>query len=266
MRFVYCSLFVLVVVPVCVAQQAASRLTAVDLEAKAIKCRTAKQALKLYEESTPTMSAPEREKSEARQKYWMEQAEKNAHRVGDKWISGEEFKALAAEADPLARKAWETLDQDRAGAIDLADKALAIYPEHVTALFVKGCACAKEKDYSGAKNWFGKCVDATPESLVPRLNLAVCLEIQSDFWGAFQQFEECANIDCKNPALADSFARFIADMDRDSHATNRKYKRVRTGMEALAKTTNRIPPSSNKGAKSTGEPQLIYDISTLPTD
>ena len=243
-----------VLVAICYSAQAESgktkpkgkptpRLSAEQLEAKAQKCLTAKEAFDLYNSEMPKMTDSERDKAQYRRRFWAAQADIGTRRVGKKWLTSAEIKALEAEAAPLAAEAAHTYQTSVPDAVALAERALEAYPEHLPSLYVMGSIYGHTQNYKTAEKWFEKCVEIEPNHFASVYNLAVCEVANEDYESALSHFQACAQINREDPALAAAIPKFTRDVEAAFPESKRTRKQKQL-LEETEKLSASIPQPS----------------------
>lgn len=170
-----------------------------DVEADAIRCRSATEAAEVYRLflAGDRLTPEQRSAAEIRARLWGEKSETGLVRLGDRWLPAAEAAAVKDEARKILAHALELM---RLGNADLAEdelrKASRLDPDSGRASFVTGLAYAKVANKpEKAVEHFADAVGREPRNAAALNDLAV-LEVLTRRHGAmarhFQQAVENA--------------------------------------------------------------------------
>ena len=186
------------------------------LEANALKCQTAEEALALYKffMAAPETTADEKEQAQGRYDYWEQAAVDQMVRVGPKWMAKEDADALQKEADDLVREALEMLNVDNfAAATAKLEKASKVYPEHLESVFLLAVNAFLKRDFKIAETKFNQCLSRAPNNIALLNNIAIC-EIQMKRYAqAVKHWDRAATLDLDNNNVAQNIGQFISDVN-----------------------------------------------------
>lgn len=185
-----------------------SSLTAEELEAQALKCRTAREAFELYTKSMRRMTKEESDKAQFRRRFWGAQAEKGVVLAG----GGDRDRLQADELAIAALDASKRVGKDQTPTVK---QALAICPDHFPSKFLMGYfAATYRKDHKTALRWFEECMELDSDHFETFHNLAVCYAAQGLWEDSLQTLQECERIDAAHPMLGGTLAKISSDMKR----------------------------------------------------
>jgi S1-C subfamily serine protease len=186
------------------------------LEANALKCQTAEEALVLYKffMAAPDTTTEEKEQAQTRYDYWDQAAIDQLVRVGPKWMAKEDADALQKEADGLVREAMELLNVDNfAAATAKLEKASKVHPEHLESVFLLAVNAFLKRDFKIAETKFNQCLSRAPNNLALLNNVAIC-EIQMKRYAqAVKHWDRAATLDLDNSDVAQNIGQFISDVN-----------------------------------------------------
>ncbi len=185
-----------------------------SLEASALKCQTAEEALVIYKifMAAPDNTEDEKQQAQARYEYWDQAATDQLVRVGPKWIPKEEAEALQKEADDLVRQAIEMLNVDNvAAATAKLEKASKVYPEHLESVFLLAVNAFLRRDFKVAETKFNQCLTRAPNNIALLNNIAICEIQMKRYAGAVKHWQQAASLDPENKSVAQNVGQFISD-------------------------------------------------------
>ncbi|MDB5346798.1 MAG: hhoB [Schlesneria sp.] len=185
------------------------------LEANALKCQTAEEALILYKffMAAPDTTTEEKEQAQTRYEYWDQAAIDQLVRVGPKWMAKEDADALQKEADDLVREAMELLNVDNFTAANAKlEKARKVYPEHLESVFLLAVNAFLKRDFKIAETKFNQCLSRAPNNIALLNNVAIC-EIQMKRYAqAVKHWDRAATLDLDNSNVAQNIGQFVSDV------------------------------------------------------
>ncbi|MBS0204801.1 MAG: trypsin-like peptidase domain-containing protein [Planctomycetes bacterium] len=191
------------------------------LEANALKCQSAEEALTLYKffMSDPGTTADEKEQAQTRFEYWEQAAVDQLVRVGTKWMTRDEAEALRKEADKLVEEALEMLNIDNfAVAQAKLEKAGKVYPDHLESLFLLAVGSFLGRDFKLAETRFAACLNRAPNNVALLSNMAVSEVHNKHFAAAVKHWEKAGSVDPDNKNVAQNVGTFVSDVGQKRFA------------------------------------------------
>lgn len=165
-----------------------------DIESDAIHGRSAEQAADVYRLAIAgdRLSTEQRRAAEDRLREWVVMADKGVVRLGDNWVSREEARSAADEAEKIVAHALELM---RLGNADLAEdelrKAARLNPESGRAGFVAGLSYALvARNPAKAIEHFADVVNREPGNAAALCNLAVLEVLMRRYVGVTGHFRD----------------------------------------------------------------------------
>lgn len=148
-----------------------------DLEAEAQRCKTARDAARLYTVLLAKANLPADVRSAAEQKSasWQKMATANMVRFGKSWIPGDQYLATRRQAGELIKHALELirLNQDKLAYEKLVE-ASKLDPDSIQADFIIATVFAVvAKNYDKANQHFENCRRRDPDNMAVLNNLAL---------------------------------------------------------------------------------------------
>jgi S1-C subfamily serine protease len=219
------------------------------LETEAQQCKTAEEALLVYQifMSDSETTDEEKERARPRLEYWEQAAKDQLVRSGKNWIPREEADKLKAEADKLVAEAIELLDlKSYRKADEKLEKASRICPDHLESLFLLGVGALLSNDVKGAEKRFAQCLNRAPNHVPLLNNTAICATFGKKYDRAVKLWEKAAAADPDNATVAQNVGQFIADATK-------------------AKTLTKAERAQNAAliAKAKAQGKVMIDFSTV---
>jgi len=194
------------------------------LEASAQACRSAEEALLLYQIflNDEKSTKEERSRAQARLEFWQQAAAAKQVRVGRKWMLPADAEKLKQEADKLVDEAIEMLAIDNvAMANQKLDKASKVYPDHLESLFLLAVGAYITNDVRGAEKRFGQCLSRAPNHVPLLNNVAVCEMQSKKFDKAVRHWQRAAELEPANGAVIQNLGRFLADVGKRKYLVDK---------------------------------------------
>jgi S1-C subfamily serine protease len=185
-----------------------------SLETDAQQCKTAEEALLLYQifMATPETTAVEKTQIRSRLEFWEEAAREGLVRVGTQWMPKADADNLKEEADKLVAEAIELINIESFAKADAKlERASKIYPDHLESLFLLGVGAFLNHDMKGAEKRFSQCLSRAPNHVPLLNNVAICEALSFKFERAAKHWGQAASIDPENATVAQNLGHFIAD-------------------------------------------------------
>ncbi len=198
--------------PKSTASKAPSKGAAAALEKEAQQCRSALEALALYQAFLDDSAVSVEDKSAAQTRigFWEEMALKSLVRLGTKWVAEEEATSARNEAMTLLHQGIELvkLSQD-----DLAREKLLeasrTDPNAIGADFVMGMIYALvARNFAKANTHFEVCLKRDPDNPAVLNNLALT-EVKLGQWGDAVMHWHAAAAIAKDQRLVQNMGRFV---------------------------------------------------------
>lgn len=205
------------------AATSADRVRALETSAQA--CRTAEEALLLYQIflKDDKTTKEERERAQARVESWERAAAAKHVRVGRRWMAPAEAEALKQEADKLVAEAIVMLAiENVAVANQKLDKASKVYPEHLESLFLLAVGAYITNDIRGAEKRFAQCLGRAPNHVPLLNNIALCEMGTKKFDKAVKHWQRAAELEPSNAAVIQNLGRFLADVGKKKHIVDKQ--------------------------------------------
>jgi S1-C subfamily serine protease/TolA-binding protein len=187
-----------------------------SLEQEAMKCRTANDALDLYQDFLAAMqlSPKQKEKVLARQSVWQERVDKKLVRLGTEWVTLDRAKATAKAANEFIEQAFKKIkDGDFKRAKDQLDKAVKQDPSGVRADWYLGMLnSANFWNYApAAENNFERAHKRDPENPGISNNLALS-RVKMGHWGeALDAWADALRYAPEAPDTVHNLGRFVKE-------------------------------------------------------
>lgn len=195
------------------ATRSQPRNTPAEVEAEALKCRTAKDAVLMYRfyMAKPDLSDDQRAAAEAALEVWQKKATDNLVRVGTQWMPEKDAEKIRERADAKIEHAMELL-RLRNG--ELARKTLEdaakLDPDSIKADFLMGIVYGLLADNDQkAQQHFERCLDREPNNVSVLNNLAVTLVFQKKYAQAAQHWKTAAGSAPKMKELSQNIGSLI---------------------------------------------------------
>jgi S1-C subfamily serine protease len=199
------------------------------LETDAQQCRTAEEALLLYQIfiAAPETTAAEKAQVRQRLEFWEDAAREGLVRVGTQWMSKADANRLKEEADRLVAEAIELINIENFAKADAKlERASRIYPDHLESLFLLGVGAFLNRDLKGAEKRFAQCLSRAPNHVPLLNNLAICEALAFKFGQAAKHWGQAAALEPENATVAQNLGHFVAEAGKsllsaaDKHAVD----------------------------------------------
>lgn len=184
-----------------------------DVEAAAASCRSALDASRVYRlfMAGDELSGEDRAVAEGRLAHWSSLAAERKVRSGAGWITRDDARGAATEAEALVAQAAEKLRlQNIKLAIDDLQKAMRVDPASGRAAFVLG---ALSSDPAKAAEYYAEAARRDPANGCALNNLAVC-EAVSRKAAAVSHFRQAAATAPDGQIVADNVGLIVANANR----------------------------------------------------
>ncbi len=192
------------------------------VETDAIWCATADEGLRVYDLflAGDSLSEQERAAAQERRKVWLERARVGRVRLGNEWVTKQEFEAAIAESRSLVQSALQSFRlEDAKRAESELEKASRRNPEDGTPEFVLGLAYwLHEGPSANAVEHFSAAARRSPNDPYVLNNLLVC-DVQAGRYGSVaERFTRVLNLAPTSQPCADNLGLAVFG------ATSRKPK------------------------------------------
>lgn len=156
---------------------------------------------------------------------WQDRASKGLTKVGDKWVTRQQFAELQASGNAAAQQILPTLQANPAEGAQLIDKALATNPGSPALLYLKGVVLYRQNQLVPARKAFEPVASAFPEHAPTHNNLAVILYQTHAQMPALQEYDKAMLADPGNRQILDNVAEALHGLPA-SQAKNDLAKKV----------------------------------------
>jgi S1-C subfamily serine protease len=184
-----------------------------EVEAEALACRTAKEAVLVYKFylALPNLTAEQRAAASAKLKTWEAKVADDQVRLGGQWMPKAEAEKIREQADARIDQAMEYL---RLSNGELArknlDEASKLDPESIRADFLMGIVYGLHADnYRKSQQHFEKCLQREPDNVSVQNNLAVTFVFQKKYREASRLWKSAATNAPKMRAVSQNIGSLI---------------------------------------------------------
>jgi len=197
-------------VELAVNRSAVEMVTAAQVEAEALQCKTAKMALLVYQShlNGDRLTPAERALVEKKLPDWKNLADRNFVRVGRQWLAKSEAEKLRADAENMVTHAIELLrlKSDQA-AKQVLDKATLLDPDSPKAEFLMGFVYGVIADNDErAVMHFERALRREPDNVSTLNNMAVSEYLLKRYAPAVDHWVEAASMSPNNRRLLENLA------------------------------------------------------------
>jgi S1-C subfamily serine protease len=197
-------------------KQAVDDNTVTELERTAMKSRTPRDALDLYQSfiARSELTPRQQEKIAERQKIWQSRIDRKLVRLGTEWVTLTEAKSVAKSADVLTLEAFEKIKAgDYKKARDLFEKATKQDPSGVRADYFIGMLCSPNLwNYAyGAEKHFDRARNRDPENVSIANNLAISKLKMGKYGDAVDLWSAALRIAPTAPEVVNNLGRFLKE-------------------------------------------------------
>ncbi|MDB5387532.1 MAG: hhoB [Planctomycetaceae bacterium] len=186
------------------------------LEEQAQKCKTAAEAVSLYQIflADSAIKVLERKGAETKLAEWQKLAAADSVRVGKKWMSKPEELELRKEADELVQQGMVLLQNGNPKqADDLLTKASKIYPEHMSSVFLLALGALMNDNYTGAEKQFTEMLKRAPNNIAILNNLAVAEALNGKPDKSYKHLQQAADLDANYGATLQNLGALVYTME-----------------------------------------------------
>lgn len=182
------------------------------VERQARRCRSAEEALSLYQLFLADRQVPKSLKEAAAPavRYWQGLAREGRLRVGNEWLPPAEVEAIRAESDELVRQGMELL---KTGSIDQAverlRKASQLDPDSYLADAASGTFYFYLRDFDAAEKHYQRCRTRAPDQGWIANNLAICQLLVGKMDAAAKNLSAAASLLPREPGVRNNLAKLL---------------------------------------------------------
>lgn len=186
------------------------------LESDAKKCKTAKEAAALYQAflGARKLTESQKKKVEADAAGWNDRATKGIVRIGTKWVSPDEAKAISKSADELIKKGLElTKLSNFEAAKKLFEKASNVDQNDIRADFILGLLNSGLGEVAwhpqSAEKHFTVCLRRNPSHISVLNNLGLAEVKTKQYSNALDHWATALKLAPNTPAVTQNLGRLI---------------------------------------------------------
>ncbi len=182
------------------------------LELAAEKCRTATEVVSLYQIclAENKLGALDKRDVEAKLVEWQARADAGLIRVGKKWITPDEEKQLAKEADALVEQAMLLLKTKAyKQADDKLSAASKLYPDHLPSVFLLALGALLNDNFPNAEKQFSEMLKRAPGNVAILNNLAVAEAMNGRVDKAITHLEKAATLKPDHPCTVQNMGNLV---------------------------------------------------------
>jgi tetratricopeptide (TPR) repeat protein len=144
-------------------------------------------------------------------KVWQDRVDRGLTKVGDKWVTDDERKALLARSYDTAERAMDLLRANRAtDAAPVLEQALAENPQNPAAWYLKGLLLSKQDKAPDARKAFEQAAALAPDHAATHNNLAVVQWRQNQHVSALLSYEKALLAAPLHRTVLDNMAEALA--------------------------------------------------------
>jgi S1-C subfamily serine protease len=199
-----------------------------ELERKARRADSAKEALALYDEfiGRAELTEKQSDRVDSRRKIWKERADEGLVRLGPKWVTEKDAEAAAKEADMLISRAWELIRvRNYREAGKLFRQASAIDQNGIRADFVLGLLNSLPyTSYNSpklAEKHFRAVLARVPDHIAALNNLALAEVKLRKIPSALNHWRKTVELSPKTPEITQNIGRVISEASIGKLPTSR---------------------------------------------
>ncbi len=189
-----------------------------DVELNALECRTANEAVQVYKFflAGPDLSADRRAAAEERIKHWLKLAEQKQQRLGDRWVTPDEYEDIKRKCDDMVQHSLELLRlKNHKLAREELVKASRFNPESEKADFLMGWIYSLiARDDVKAIQHFTEAVRRAPNNGYAYNNLAVCEVFEKRYLLALEHFKKSLDLAPDKQPIAENLGATIESAAR----------------------------------------------------
>lgn len=219
------------------------------LEEQAQKCKMAGECVSLYRIflADSSIKVLERKFAEIKLAEWQKLADSDSVRVGKKWMSKDEEKALRTEADELVKQGLVLLQNGNPKQADeLLTKASKIYPEHMSSVFLLALGALMNDNFVGAEKQFTEMLKRAPNNIAILNNLAVAEALNGKGDRSYKHLQQAADLDPNYGATLQNLGALVYTMENTKRSKKPMTVSAATKDKA-AKTFAKLRTTSKAG-------------------
>ena len=146
-------------------------------------------------------------------KVWQDRVDRGLTKVGDKWVTDDERRALLERSYDTAERAMELLRGGRANeAAPLLERSLAENPQNAAAWYLKGLLLIKQDKATDARKAFEQASALAPDHAATHNNLAVVQWRQNQHVSALLSYEKALLAAPLHRTVLDNMAEALATL------------------------------------------------------
>ncbi|MBL8828680.1 MAG: trypsin-like peptidase domain-containing protein [Planctomycetaceae bacterium] len=189
-----------------------------EVELNALECRTASEAVQVYKFflAGPEITTDQRAAAEERIKHWLSLAEQKQLRLGDRWVTPEEYDDIKRKCDDMVQHSLELLRlKNHKLAREELVKASRFNPESEKADFLMGWIYALvARDDVKAIQHFAEATRRAPNNGYALNNLAVCEVFEKRYVLALEHFKKSLDLAPDKQPIAENLGATIESAAR----------------------------------------------------